>query len=108
MRNKQLTLLLTLLMSMVASVVSAYDAQIDGIYYNFSGSNATVTYESYTNGNYVSDYEGDIVIPSTVTYAGRTYTVTSIRNYAFRNCSSLTSINIPEGVTYIGDYAFYN
>lgn len=25
----------------------AYDAQIDGIYYNFSGSEATVTYKSY-------------------------------------------------------------
>ena len=34
--------------------------------------------------------------------------VTSIGNYAFYNCSNLTAITIPEGVTSIGDYAFYN
>ena len=32
--------------------------------------------------------------------------VTSIGNYAFYNCSSLTEITIPDGVTSIGDYAF--
>ena len=32
--------------------------------------------------------------------------MTSIRNYAFSGCSSLTTITIPEGVTSIGDCAF--
>ena len=32
--------------------------------------------------------------------------VTSIGNYAFYRCDSLTSITIPDGVTSIGDYAF--
>ena len=34
--------------------------------------------------------------------------VTSIGDYAFRNCSNLTSITIPNSVTSIGDYAFSN
>jgi hypothetical protein len=34
--------------------------------------------------------------------------VTSIGDYAFYNCSGLSSVVIPDSVTSIGDYAFYN
>ena len=34
--------------------------------------------------------------------------VTSIGDYAFYNCTGLTSVTIGNGVTSIGDYAFYN
>ena len=53
------------------------------------------------------DASGDISIPATITFGENTYTVTSIGDYAFANCSGLTSVTIPDGVTSIGDYAFY-
>ena len=34
--------------------------------------------------------------------------VTEISDYAFYNCISIGSLTIPEGLTSIGDYAFYN
>ena len=46
------------------------------------------------------------VIPSTVTYNGTTYSVTNIGYRAFHECSSLTSVTIPNSVTSIGLSAF--
>lgn len=45
-------------------------------------------------------------IPSSVTYKGNTYVVTSIDVYAFSSSPLLTSITIPDSVTSIGEYAF--
>ena len=53
------------------------------------------------------DASGYISIPAAITNGENTYTVTSIGDYAFANCSGLTSVTIPDGVTSIGDYAFY-
>lgn len=48
----------------------------------------------------------ELTIPSIV-YIGETpYTITSIGYQAFYNCSSLTSITIPNSVTFIGSQAF--
>jgi len=53
-----------------------------------------------------STLSGEIVIPETVTYNGKNYSVTSIGDDAFLHCSGLTSITIPNSVTYIGDHVF--
>ncbi|MBR2232015.1 MAG: leucine-rich repeat domain-containing protein [Prevotella sp.] len=101
MKHFNVTFLLTILFLMVGAKAFAYDAYIDGIRYNYSGGNATVTYMN--DGH----YSGTIVIPASVTYSGKTYNVTSIGDYAFDGCSGLTSITIPESVTSIGRSAFY-
>lgn len=49
------------------------------------------------------DYSGDIVIPETVTYNNVTYRVTSLGDYCFSGCSSLTSIELPSGITFSED-----
>ncbi len=81
----------------------AFDAVIDGIFYNFSGDEATVT-----SGDWSYVYSGSVIIPESVTYEGKTYSVTSIGLSAFYGCSGLTSITIPNSVTSIGNKAFWS
>ena len=47
-------------------------------------------------------------IPETVTYNETTYSVTSIEEWVFSYCSSLTSVTLPNSVASIGNDAFYN
>ena len=93
--------LLFILIALLPMVASADDAEIDSIYYNFSGNEAYVTESASYNS-----YSGAVVIPESVTYNGKTYSVTSIGDCAFRNCNSLISVTIPESVTSIGEGAF--
>ena len=107
--KKQLIFLVLILLPFTAN---AYHAKIDGIYYNFSGNVAIVTYQQELSSgssqyySYYSDYSGTVVIPEFVTYKDKSYSVTSIGNYAFWGCSGLTSVTIPNSVTGIGIGAF--
>ena len=51
--------------------------------------------------------QGALAIPSTVTYGGKTYTVTGIGIFAFQLCENLTNVTIPNTVTSIGVMAFH-
>ena len=103
--------LFTLIFSFVVGVgnLFASNTQVDGIYYDFDGTNmtASVTYRGNYYDYYSDEYTGKITIPASVNYNGKTYSVTSIGNSAFSHCSGLTSITIPNSVTSIGDYAFF-
>ena len=79
---------------------------IDNIKYTHDGS--SFNNEVSVSGHTLEDENGsvDIVIPESVTNEGINYTVTSIRDWTFYNCSSLSSVTIPSSVTSIGDYSF--
>ena len=79
---------------------AAYDFIVDNIYYEINGTNVSVT----SNGD--NSYQGDLVIPSTVTYDGVVYTVTKIADRAFNRCSGLTSVTMPPTLKSIGFYSF--
>ena len=104
------TKLFTLLLAVAASVGTMYasNTQVDGIWYDFDSSTktASVTFGGNYYVSYSNEYSGSVVIPSSVTYQSVTYSVTSIGNYAFRECSGLTSVTIGNSVTSIGSSAF--
>lgn len=91
---------------MVSTFLWAYDFMVGGIYYNRNADGKSVSVTHWTYYESGESYEGKISIPSTVTYGGRTYSVTGIGDEAFYNCTGLKSVTIPESVTSIGSFAF--
>lgn len=97
---------LTYLFQFIALSALAYDAEIDGIYYNLNQTDQTAQVTFFENNKPV--YSGDIILPESVPYDGVTYKVTSIGKQAFDNCSELRSMVIPNSVTSIEEFAFFN
>ena len=78
---------------------SAYSVSVDGISYEIVPKEGVATVIS-------GPCSEEIIIPSSIVYDGKTYSVASIGNSAFQGCTDLTSVTIPSSVKSIGDSAF--
>ena len=102
--------LLTVAVLLCNISASAHDFEVGGIYYNIMSSADFTAEVTYRGGEYYesNEYSGSVTIPESVTYNGNAYRVSGIGTYAFRDCTGLTSIEIPNSVTSIGNQAFRN
>ena len=105
---KTIKQLLTTIAVLLCSVMAhAYDFEVDGIFYNITSAGNLAIEVTYKDTKY-NTYSGNVVIPETVAYNGKTYRVKSIGNKAFYNCTELTNVTLPNNIESIGSEAFYN
>ena len=100
----------SLLLTLVISIGAWSQTKIGDFYYdtyNISDNNKYAILSSPPDGSGVT-YRGDMVIPDSVYHPTekRKFRVQYISSYAFKNCTSLRSIVIPNSVTQIGSGAF--
>ena len=103
---KTLRLILTTMLLLTCNMMYAFE--VDGIYYAIVNTlDKTVKVVHYAqNSSNSTVYFGDIVIPSSIVYNDINYKVVGIDNGAFNYCTSLTSVELPTGLTSIGRDAF--
>ena len=80
-----------------------YTFEVDGTRYHATTMN---TANVMAHNDLATLYNGDVVIPDLVTYAGQTFAVTGIESNTFDGCFELTSVVIPNSVEIIGEHAF--
>lgn len=111
-RNMKTTVLAIAISLLSVTGTWAYNFKVGDLCYNITDKDTKtlkVTYEQESLENNYNYLSGVVTIPATVTYNGADYSVTSIGEFAFYNCSALTQITIlatePPGIT---TFPFYN
>ena len=92
------------LMSLITLAANAADAHVNGISYNISSQEDKTVEVTFAD----NAYSGYVVIPSTISINGETYTVEGIEENAFSNCFSLTNVSVPATVKNISFHSFDN
>ena len=64
---------------------------VNGINYDIDLENKTATLAKYTGD---AKYEGEITIPSKITYEGEEYTITAVGEEAFLECADITEMTL--------------
>ena len=107
MKTKLFSLLAVIVLS--TGIICADKVQIGDLYYNLNETNFTAEVTSQNNSSpYWSTTITTADIPSSVTYNDVTYSVTSIGENAFYQCSGLTIVAIPSSVISVGGSAFWS
>ena len=96
--NARVLAILTAVVLSTASVFAA-EFEVRGIKY-FTSSDTEV----YVAGSIIN---GNIVIPETVSYDGKTYTVVGVGENAFYNRNDIYSVSFPKSVKQFSYRAFY-
>ena len=91
--------LLSILLTLLPILANAFE--YNGINYSVSAEKTASVINNLTN-----PYTGDITIPSEIIYLNEVHKVTGIGYEAFKDCTGLKSVSIPNTVTSIGNYAF--
>lgn len=107
---KKLITFLAAITALCSFQVHAADAttfEANRIQYTVTGEN-TVGVSGF-NESYAQDEARvtEVIIPETVAYEGKSYTVTSLEEYAFQWTSDITKIEMPNTVTTLKENAIY-
>ena len=105
--KKIISAIAALLSVVCINAQSIYD--VDGIYYRImtSPQDDCKMIAAVWTMNDLEHYQGDIVIPPTVTVNDTPYSVEVIGDQAFKNCYLITSVSIPASVKEIPAGVFY-
>ena len=91
--------ILSIIMAVSAVTAHAYDIEDNGIYYN------VVSLDEMTLAVAGGNWVGDVVIPSSVIYNGRKFTVTKLSKEAMKVDAGLNSVTLPSTIKEIEESA---